>query len=121
MLPELAAHGVDVVALSKDSVDKAALNKERDGLTFTLLSDADLAVIRQYGLEHHKALELSKGSFSLFGMPLALGPPTVETMAIPTTLLVDERGTIRWIDQADDYRLRSDPDRVMTAVRSAFA
>ena len=41
-------------------------------------------------------------------------------MAIPTTLLIDEKGIIRWIDQADDYRLRSDNERVMTAVREVF-
>jgi hypothetical protein len=41
-------------------------------------------------------------------------------MAIPTSLLVDEQGIIRWIDQSEDYRLRSSEQRVMDAVRSAF-
>ena len=41
-------------------------------------------------------------------------------MAIPTTLLVDEGGVIRWIDQADDYRLRSSQERVLQAVKEAF-
>ena len=46
--------------------------------------------------------------------------PAVKTMAIPTTLLVDEEGVVRWIDQTDDYRMRSDPDRVFGAVQEAF-
>jgi hypothetical protein len=41
-------------------------------------------------------------------------------MAIPTTLLVDEDGIVRWIDQADDYRIRSDTARVLTAAAEAF-
>jgi hypothetical protein len=41
-------------------------------------------------------------------------------MAIPTSLLVDENGVIRWIDQTDDYRLRSSNERVLQAVSEAF-
>lgn len=119
MRPQLQAHGVRMIALSKDEVEVAARHKRRDGLHFTLLSDPDLVVIRQYGLEHHKAIEFSKGGFTLFGLPLAVAP-SVRTMAIPTTLLIDEDGTIRWIDQTDDYRLRSGEARVLEAVRASF-
>lgn len=113
-------HGVTLVALSKDSVEDAARHRERDGLTkTTLLSDPDLAVIKAYGLEHLKALEFSTGRFTLLGMPLAL-VPSYKAMAIPTTLLIDEDGIVRWIDQADDYRLRSDGERVMGAVERVF-
>jgi peroxiredoxin len=116
----LDEHGIELVALSKDSVEDVARQLERDGLTkTTLLSDAELEVIRAYGLEHHKALEFSTGRFTVFGMPLAL-VPSVKTMAIPTTFLIDEDGVIRWIDQADDYRLRSEGERVMGAVKRVF-
>ncbi|MCP4902657.1 MAG: peroxiredoxin family protein [bacterium] len=115
----LGKHGVSVVALSKDSIEDAAHQKERDKLSFPLLSDPELDVINQYGVEHHKALEFSTGSFTLFGIPLAL-VPSIKKMAIPTTLLVDEEGVIQWIDQTDDYRLRSNEERVMEAVAHAF-
>jgi peroxiredoxin len=84
-----------------------------------LLADPNLEVIRQYGLEHHKAIQFEKGGFTLLGIPLAM-VPEFKTMAIPTTLLVDEDHTIRWIDQADDYRLRSREARVLAAVDEAF-
>ena len=117
----LDERGVELYALSKDSVEDAARHRERDGLTkTTLLSDPDLEVIRAYGLEHLKALEFSTGRFTLFGIPLAL-VPSYKAMAIPTTLLIDENGVVRWIDQAEDYRLRSDGERVMGAVRELFA
>lgn len=119
MRSELDSFGVNVVAISKDTVEAAAHQKERDKLTLTLLADPDLDVIRQFGLEHHKALEFSTGSFTLFGIPLAL-VPSIKEMAIPTSLLIDENGVIGWIDQADDYRLRSNQEHVMDAVRSAF-
>ena len=119
MQPELAKYGISVVVLSKDNVEEAAVHKQRDNLTFTVLSDAKLKTIRQYGIEHHKMLNFKTGTFMIYGIPLALAP-SFKTMAIPTTLLVDEHGIIQWIDQADDYRIRSNNDRVLNAVGSVF-
>jgi alkyl hydroperoxide reductase subunit AhpC len=119
MQPELEKLGIGVVALSKDSAEDAATHKARDGLSLTLLADPELQVIRQYGVEHHKALNYTTGTFMIGGIPLAL-VPSFKTMAIPTTLLVDERGVIQWIDQSDDYRVRSDDSRVRAAVLRAF-
>jgi len=121
MSAELEKHGVSIIALSKDTPDEAALHKSRDGLSFPLLSDPDLKVIRAYGLEHHKALGQTKNPKSnIAGIPIGLAPFSFSAMAIPTTLLIDETNTIRWIDQTDDYRLRSSNERILDAVKSAF-
>lgn len=118
--PTLAARGVEIVALSKDAPEAARRHRERDGLGFTLLCDPELSVIRRFGVEHRKALEISAGPrLSLFG--LAVGSrPSFKAMAAPTTLLVDEAGAIRWIDQTDDYKVRSSAERVLGAVAEAF-
>ena len=120
MQRDLDEYGVKVVALSKDTVEEAAIHTQRDKLSIPLLADPELEVIRQYGVEHHKALGFTTGSFTLFGLPFAL-VASYKSMAIPTSLLVDENGVIRWIDQTDDYRLRSSPERVLQAVKEAFA
>ena len=121
MVPKFAEYGVSVVALSKDTPSEAALHKTRDGLNFPLLSDPELEVIRSYGVEHHKALGQTKNTKTVIGgVPIGLAPFSFQTMAIPTTLLIDEAGVIRWVDQSEDYRLRSSTDRVMEAVRVAF-
>ena len=117
--PELAQHGVRVVALSKDPPADAARHAKRDGLTLTLLSDPRLEVIRAYGVEHHKAFELSKGPITFFGMPIGL-VPRFEAMAVPTTLLIDEHGVIRWVDQSEDYKVRASRERVLGAVGATF-
>ena len=121
LLPDLEKYDVNVVALSKDSVADAAIHKARDHLNFSLLSDPNLDVIKQFGVEHHKALGQSQNTKTLVGgIPFGLSPFSFKTMAIPTSLLVDEDGIIQWIDQTDDYRLRSNAERVMGAVKSAF-
>ncbi len=121
MSDELAQYNVSVVALSKDTPEQAAVHKSRDGISFPLLSDPELKVIRAYGVEHHKALGQTKNtSFSIGGVPIGFAPFKFDAMAIPTTLLIDETGTIRWVDQTDDYRLRSSNQRVLEAVKAAF-
>lgn len=119
MQPELSEYGVSVIALSKDTVEEAAIHKTRDDLSLTLLSDPKLEVIKQYGVEHHKVFGFTTGSISMGGIPFSF-KPSFKTMAIPTSLLVDEKGVIQWIDQADDFRLRSDNSRVLKAVKNTF-
>ena len=55
----------------------------------------------------------------VFGLPF---PKTFKSksMSIPTSILVDENGIIRWIDQSEDYRLRASEEAVMVAVNSTF-
>ena len=119
MKSDLEQYGVNVVAISKDDAKTADKHKSRDNLSLTLLADPELAVIRQYGVEHHKALEVSGPSVTVFGITLGF-IPSVKKMAIPTSMLIDEQGVIRWIDQTDDYRLRSSEELVMKAVKDVF-
>ncbi len=119
MQSDLEKYSVRVIALSKDTVAESAIHKERDHLNLAVLSDSKLKVIRQYGVEHHKSLGFTTTKFKIAGIPLAL-TPSFNAMAIPTSLLIDENGIIQWIDQTDDYRIRSNGDRVLNAVKSAF-
>jgi peroxiredoxin len=121
MSSDLSQYNVNVVALSNDTAEEAHTHKDRDDLNFTLLSDPELTVIQQYGVEHHKALggHTKDVAFSIGGIPFAtkLG---FKSMSIPTSLLVDEHGVIQWVDQSEDYRLRASKEAVMGAVKSAF-
>src|SRR5215212_11419287 len=48
-LSSLQAAGYDVLGISPNTPDKLAEFRQRDGLTITLLSDADKAVMKAYG------------------------------------------------------------------------
>lgn len=120
MRPRLVERGVQLIALSKDTPEAARAHALRDQLGFPLLCDPELRVIRRFGLEHRKALEISSGPrASLFGLTLG-SSPRFRAMAAPTTLLVDEAGTIRWLDTTDDYKVRSSVQRVLGAIDRAF-
>jgi peroxiredoxin Q/BCP len=76
-LSSLQAQGYDVLGISPDSPARLAKFRERDGLTITLLSDADRSVMKSYG---------AFGEKKLYGK-------TVEGV-IRSTFVVDEEGTV---------------------------
>ena len=117
MQPLLQSYGVQTVAISKDSVSQAQQHRQRDSLIFPLLTDPELKIHRQFGLVHQNGLEFK--TFFVFGIPLGW-PIGFRRMAIPTTFLVDEKGVVRWIDQAEDYRLRGNRARIEQALKQAF-
>jgi peroxiredoxin Q/BCP len=55
-LDALAAAGITVLGLSPDKPEKLAKFRERDGLTFPLLSDPDRAVLESYGAFGEKTM-----------------------------------------------------------------
>ena len=117
MNAQFQKYGVRVVALSSDTPDRARFHLERDQLTLQLLCDPELRVISDYGLLHRRGISFR--TFFFLGVPLGV-PAGFKEMAIPTTILVDEKGIIRWIDQAEDYRMRGDEARIARALQDAF-
>ena len=76
-LNRLTALNYAVLGVSKDAPDKLARFRERDGLTFPLLSDADLTVHQAYG---------AYGVRKLYGREV-LG-------TIRSTFVIDENGML---------------------------
>ena len=110
-------HNVQVIALSNNTPAQANLHRIRDKLNFTLLSDPLLNVIKTYGVEHHKAIGWkSENMITIFGVTVSTGMFKYRSMAIPTSILIDEHGVIQWIDQSDDYRIRASQERVVKAL-----
>jgi peroxiredoxin len=117
MRPILDRYSIDIYALSKDTVALAQRHVQRDHLSFTLLADPERKVIKSYGRLHQKGFEFF--TFYLFGIPVGF-PTGFDQMALPTTVLIDEEGTVRWLDMASDYRLRGDAAQIESALQSVF-
>jgi peroxiredoxin Q/BCP len=76
-LVSLTAAGFEVVGISPDSPAKLAKFRERDALTFPLVSDADRTVLTAYG---------AYGEKQLYGRTV--------TGVIRSTFVIDEKGRI---------------------------
>jgi peroxiredoxin len=103
--PELTAHGIQVVAVSTDSPEQIASGRSKHGLQGIFLADPTLAVT---------------DLFSLRNLNSAVRPRGLPGLPVPTTLLVDRDGIVRWKDQSENYVQRSDPDVIRTALRQCL-
>jgi len=98
-LTELWDEGVQILAISPDSNERSQELARRLRARYRFLTDPDLAVTRRYGLLH------------------ANGGPQGQDVARPTTVVVDRRGVVRWLQLADSIQVRPDPADVARAVR----
>jgi len=90
------------VTICADTPKQVKKGRKMHGVKGVMLSDADLVVTDLYNLRHERALAPKPGMIT--GLP------------IPTTILADADGIVRWIDQSGDYQVRSNPDRVLDAI-----
>jgi len=72
---------------------------QRLHLGYRFVADPDLAVTRRYGLVHARAGQHG------------------EDVPIPTTVVLDRAGVVRWFSISNNLQLRPDPDDVLRAVR----
>jgi peroxiredoxin len=109
MQSEFDTLGVRMLAISPDNVKEAA-GMQRKGLSIPLLTDEALSVTDLYGLRHQKGFAGTPGKRGM-----------MRPLAIPTTILIDAEGVVRWVDRSADFRVRSDAARVLGAIRPLLA
>jgi peroxiredoxin len=106
--PELDARGIGIVTICADTPEEIEKGRGKHGAKAVMLSDSDLEVTTRYNLRNDRNLAPPR-------------PGMIRPLPIPTTILVDAEGVVRWIDQADDYQIRSHPERVLEAIRTELA
>jgi len=89
------------VTVCTDSPARIRAGRDKHGLRAVMLADPGLRVIDLYGLRNQL---------------VQTGPPG-RPQPVPTTILADATGVVRWIDQSTDYQRRSDPEVVGRALR----
>jgi len=100
--PEFDARGVRVVTVCTDTPAQIKAGRRKHGLGAAMLSDPKLDVTDLYGLRNQK---------------VQTGPPG-RPQPVPTSILADAGGVIRWIDQSETYQRRSGPDYVLAALKA---
>ena len=116
LVPALAERGIGLVAISPQAPDGSLSTKETKELTFTVLSDPGNQLARQLGI-------LTAPSDGTRAAQLQLGLDVAQVNAdgttalpMPTVVIADADGVIRWIDVHLDYTTRTEPGQVLQAV-----
>ena len=98
-MSEAEKTGVEIIAVSPDPNARSHEMAQRLHLRYRFVADPDLAVTRRYGLVHARA-----GRHG-------------EDVPIPTTVVLDRAGVVRWLWISNNLQARPDPDDVLRAVR----
>ena len=97
---ELQALDVEVLGVSVDPIDKASEARAKLKAPFPMLSDSDGKVMDLYGTRSPVYKNRAGTAINT-----------------PTLVLIDRTGTIRWLHQAADYRIRAPISEVLNEIR----
>jgi peroxiredoxin len=116
LIPELTSRGVPLVAVSPQAPDGSLSMKEKNDLTFTVLSDPGNRLAASVGIVTGPSAEARAAQLRL-GFDLgAVNADGTTRLAMPTTIVVDADHKVRWIDVHRDYTTRSEPIEILAAL-----
>lgn len=95
--PQFREKGVEILGVSKDSVESHKKFEEKYGLAFTILSDVEKKVLKAYDVWKEK---MNYGKVSMG--------------VVRTTYLIDENGVI--IKASDKVKAAEDPEKMLNVV-----
>ena len=116
ILPEIQSLGATLVGISPETPDNSLSTKQKQQLTFEILSDQGNQVARDYGLlfsvyEEMRPLYLEWG----FDLPAVNGDDSWE-IPVPATYVIDSGGVIRAGHVDKDYTRRMEPAEILAAL-----
>jgi peroxiredoxin len=116
LVPELARRGVRLIAISPQAPDASLSMQEKNGLTFTVLSDPGNQLAKAAGILTAPSSEVRAAQLQL-GLDLtAVNADGTIQIPMPTTIIVTADHLVRWVDVHPDYSTRSEPDQILAAL-----
>jgi peroxiredoxin len=116
LLPELAAFGARLVAISPQTPDQSLSTAEKAGLEFTVLSDPGSRLGREIGIAFQQADDVLDAQRKL-GLDLAqVNAESSTELPRPTVLIVDNDRTVRFVDVQPDYTARTEVADIVAAL-----
>ncbi|QUQ62525.1 peroxiredoxin-like family protein [Kutzneria sp. CA-103260] len=118
LVPELKARGATLVALSPQKPDGSLTMQETNELSYAVLSDPGNQIAGKLGILMPAQEDTLKAQRSLGLDVTAVNADGTATLPMPTTLVVDADGVIRWIDVHPNYTTRSEVSDILAALDS---
>jgi peroxiredoxin len=120
LVPELSARGVAMIAISPQKPDGSLTTRETKELTFTVVSDPGNQIAGQLGILTAPTADAVAAQATL-GLDLTqVNADGTTALPMPTVVIVDAEGTIRWIDVHPNYATRTEPAEVLQALAEAI-
>ncbi|MFB6785807.1 peroxiredoxin-like family protein [Streptomyces olivaceus] len=117
---DLDERGVALIAVSPQKPDGSLSVLEANELSYTVLSDPGNRIGRALGI-------VTRPSDPVLGAQASLGLDVARVNAdgthdivMPTVVLVDAAGVVRWIDVHPNYTTRTEPAQILAALRDTL-
>ena len=112
--------GYQIIAVSPDSVEKIRESLKKHNLTYMLVSDADAAAVKAFGL----AYQVDEATYSKmkkdYGIDLEqYSGKTHHLLPVPAAFVLDQRGKILYSYANPDFKVRVDPQALLQAAEQA--
>ena len=121
LVPALAERGISLIAISPQTPDGSLSTKESKELTFTVLSDPGNQIAGQLGILTAPSEGTRAGQLQL-GLDLTqVNADGTTGLPMPTVIIADAAGVIRWIDVHRDYTTRTEPGQILQAITQIIA
>ncbi len=103
-LDKIKAEGAQLIAISPESPDKSLTTKEKQGLSFEVLSDPENGLAKQFNI----AFQFERRNGSMSELPLA------------ATYVIDTDRTIRYAYLDVDYTKRAEPSEIINELAQLY-
>lgn len=118
--PQLISMGYDVLFLSADRPELLRPSLKEKGITYTLLSDANMHAARAFGIAF-RVDDATVQQYKKFNIDLeATSGATHHELPVPAIFIVDRDGTIRFAYWNPDYKVRLNGEELLAAARGAL-
>ncbi len=115
LMPELEKIGYQLLAVSTDSPEGLMQSASKEHLGYTLLSDADLKVSKQFGL----AFKAPKSYWEM--LPRMTGGMDKDLLLpVPSVFILDRSGKIQFEYINPDFRQRLSPELLKTVAQTIY-
>jgi peroxiredoxin len=105
IVPELQKQGYQLIAVSTDKPEGLMHSAAKEKLSYTLLSDADLNLSKQFGI----AFKAPEGYWEM--LPKTTGGQNTDLLLpVPSVFILDQKGTIRFEHINPDFKQRLSPE-----------
>jgi len=116
LVPQLASSDIALVAISPQKPDGSLTTQEQNELTLTVLSDPGNQIATALGVLTAPGEAARAAALTLGVDASAANADGTHGLPMPTVVVVDSTGIIRWIDVHPDYTTRTEVADIVDAL-----
>ena len=116
-LPDFEKEGATLMALTPEVPDKSLSTSEKHELEFTVLSDVNNVIGKEYGV----VFELLSGVATIYEQGFGLSEfngNSDNELPLAATYIIDKNGIIKYAFLDADYRKRAEPDELLQVLKN---